>query len=395
MSKLAIIQCADSGPLESLVCMLESVGYECRIPNADLRRELRNAFAGKGLVLSPRDLTRSMGYDPVSVPEVGHEAMATASVYADVKAHQVYDAVVKRWPNLNKRVLWYRINGARPEHVVNARGDHGDEMSPPCPIITPNMWYERDNLYSEADCTRCAGSGAEPNPSPDVDLCMNCDHCWGMSKEPYPWRDYSAENAYAMWPPFCRLHEYDPAKRPHLRPPVGVYDAPICLIHNATGWGYQDLIPNMRELNVHVFGTGSPDGLLKHQVIAGMLAGCLAMVHLKSSDAPGYAIYECLAAGCPLICTRRLIWRCRMQDLLEPGVTCLVFDRETHDGLTEQDVRECTAEVAGHLERLRDPDFNRKIGEAGRDRLRKIMWSAERSEDAASLRAFMTKHFGE
>jgi len=115
------------------------------------------------------------------------------------------------------------------------------------------------------------------------------------------------------------------------------------------------------------------------------------MVHLKSSDAPGYSLYETLAAGCPAVVTRRLIWRNHMQDLFEPGVTCLVFDRETHDGLTEDDVQDCTREVKEHLERLQDPTENQRIGLAGHNRLKEIMW--DKSKDSEHLSNFMEKMY--
>lgn len=342
MSKLAVLQVADAGPLESLVVMLESVGYECCIPNETLRGELKSTFGGKGLVLSPRDLTKSMGYDPVQVPEVGPEAMMRASLYVDVKAHQIAPLVERRWPNLKGKVLWYRINGGKPEHVVNARGDHGNEENPPCPVLTPNQWY---------------------SDRPDI--------------------------AYTCWPPFVRFDEYGLPRRQER------WESAVCLIHGINGWGYGALIDNMRRMGVKCHGAPAPDGLLAHRDIPRTLANALCMVHLKSSDAPGYAIYECLAASCPLICTRRLIWRCRMQDLLIPGETCLVFDRETHDGLTDQDVRECTAEVAGHLQRLRNVEENRRIGENGRKRLQEVTWNAGNAADVAGLKEFMRRHFGE
>jgi hypothetical protein len=156
------------------------------------------------------------------------------------------------------------------------------------------------------------------------------------------------------------------------------YEPPICLIHGAVGWGYGALFSAMRALGVKIYGYGSPDGLIPHGAVAERLATAVAYVHLKSSDAPGYALYEALAAGCPVVCTRRLIWRCRMQDLLVPGETCLVFDRETHEGLTEQDVGVCTAEVRQYLNHLSDPTFNREIGLAGRERLLEVMWRPDR-----------------
>ena len=117
------------------------------------------------------------------------------------------------------------------------------------------------------------------------------------------------------------------------------------------------------------------------------------MVHLKSSDAPGYALYEGLAAKCPLIVSRRLIWRNRMQDLLIPGETCLTFDRETHDPLNEEDIRSCTEEIAQHLKTLSNPTENERIGMAGYERLRQVMWSETNPSDVESLKQFMERHY--
>jgi hypothetical protein len=125
-----------------------------------------------------------------------------------------------------------------------------------------------------------------------------------------------------------------------------------------------------------------------------MLRNALAYVHLKSNDAPGYALYEAAAAACPVVLPRRLVWRCRMSSLWEEGVTCLCFDRETHDPLSPGDVADCTREINCALQMLRDPGYNAEIGEAGRERLRRVMWSADKPEDVESLRAFMRRHFG-
>ncbi len=350
MNKLAILQVADAGPLESLAHMLEVAGYSCAIPDDRLRGKLRQVFGGKGLVLGPKDLTARMGYAPVFVREVGVEAMGRCDLYCDVKAHQVYGAVVNEWPRLAGCVAYYRINGGRPEHVVDARGDHGDEVNPPCPVITPNQWYACD--HEDPDHT---GS------------CIKCQ-ADDMSLPPTP-------NAYACWPPFVRIGAYSPGRRHGL---TG-YSPPVCLIHNAAGWGYAAEIGPMRGLGVKVYGAGSPDGLVPHPLAKGLLTTALAMVHLKSSDAPGYALYEALASGCPVICTERLIWRCKMGDLLVPGETCLTFDRrETHAPLTAAQVQEDQELVQGHLEALKDPAYNRRIGDAGRAKLESVMWDAGR-----------------
>lgn len=358
--KTALVNCADSGPIESLVVMLKAAGYRVTVPDAPTVAELRRLG---GLVLTNEQLVRTMGYEPhLPLPQGTVEG---ADLYVDVKAHQTYHRLVERWPSLQGKVLWYRINGGKPEHVVrrckncsikqqyaqtyNVRcpdcEDCGDEVNPQCPVLTPNQWYSD-----------------------------------GQTKANSSW------SFYACWPPFHRYADYS-------SPRGARYGPPVCLIHNAEGWGYQRLIPEARKLGVRVFGRGSPDGLLDHRAVPELLRTALAYVHLKSSDAPGYALYEALAAGCPVVCTRRLIWRCRMQELLVPGETCLVFDRETHDGLTDEDVTNCTHEVETALTRLAFRDYNETIGLAGRDRLRKVMWSPDRAEDVDSFREFMRRNF--
>lgn len=351
---------ADTGPLESLVMMLRSVGYQCYLPDSRLKDRLRKA--GCDTVLNISDLVKQMGYSrpfPQNpLPEIGEKAFPAADLYVDVKAHRNYPKVVAEWPSLAGKVLWYRINGGKPEHVVRQCPacveqqqkattwrircpecvDCGDEIDPPCPVLTPNLWYR------------------------------------------------GKDNAYAVWPPFYRYREYPE------RIGTSKYEAPVCLIHNLKGWGYGRLIDSMRDLGVRCYGEGSPDGLVQHSRVKTILRHAKAMIHLKSSDAPGYALYEALAAACPVVVTRRLIWRNKMEDLFIPGVTCHVFDRETHDPLSDDDVTACTEEVRLALDAISDPEHNRKIGEAGRRRLKEVMWKEE--SDSDSLAEFMRKYFG-
>lgn len=357
--KTAILQVADCGPLESLVVMLRAAGYRCLLPSEGLRTKLRELG---GLVLSPRDLERGMGYDPPfpedPLPLAGEEDLRRCDLFVDVKAHQTYLRLVAHWPSLRDRVLWYRINGGKPEHVTkrDEQGrvveDHGDEVDPPCPVLTPNQWYGIASSSERSDPNRF----------------------------------------YVCWPPFVRFGDYGFPRGAAQESGRTTYEPPLCLIHNLTGWGYGALVDRFRkELGLRCYGRGSPNGLLSHQEVPRRLAATLATVHLKSSDAPGYALYESLAAACPVVCTRRLIWRCRMEDLLIPGETCLVFDRETHEGLTAADVEACTAEVAEHLSRLAEPGYNRRVGEAGRTRLRELMWREDR--DGPGLREWLGRVF--
>jgi len=427
MARLAILQVADTGPLESLVVMLRAVGYECALPDERLKATLRRV--GCDTVLDVSNLVRGWGYDPpMPLPYAGVADMSrTDAIYVDVKGHRNGPLVERHWPNLRGRVLWYRINGGKPEHVIrrcddckrrNAMRervaekiieptvqqlidtgilpqpmtkpavdwpenslcprceDCGDEVNPPCPVLTPNQWYHQWDLRHW-----------RVYRDPETSL-ASCDVC----KTGEAGLDDEACKSYTCWPPFVRFGDYyDKHQRIGFITPRTTA-SPICLIHNVNGWGYRDLVDPMRGLGVRVYGNGSPDGLINHSTIPQELSSALAMVHLKSSDAPGYAIYECLASACPLICTRRLIWRCRMEGLLVPGETCLVFDRETHEGLTPEDVTSCTAEVAGHLAKLKNQDYNRQIGLAGYNRLREVMWREDR--DADGLRKFMRRNFG-
>jgi hypothetical protein len=404
--KRAILQVADTGPLESLVAMLSAAGYACYLPSRGLKNRLKSI--GCDTVLDIDTLVRQWGYPeptPLSLTSGGHNgvSMDSCDLYVDVKAHRAYDKVIKEWPRLKGKVLWYRINGGKPEHVVryeecddcdgggmdgrplrnagpcagcNGTGkviseDCGDEVNPPCPVLTPNQWYG----VSACPDTYVDREGASLHGA-------ECDHCFRTDK------------TYTCWPPFVRFDHYTPSRLSNepadqVAPPR--YTNPICLLHNAKGWGYGRLFDPFRELGVRIHGVGSPDGLLNHNVVRQRLRECLAFVHLKSSDAPGYAIYEAMASGCPVVCTRRLIWRCRMQDLLIPGETCLVFDRETHDPLTDADVASCVDEVESHLIYLRDPEHNREIGNAGRERLKSVMWDANR--DGAGFKAWMGRVF--
>lgn len=326
-----ILQVADTGPLESLVYMFKAIGWKCYLPTRNLRNRLRALKLST--VLEIDSLVANMGYDRPMDLDVADERMLSepGTVYVDVKAHINYEKVVAAFPNLRNRVFWYRINGGEPENIPGK----GEELTPPCPVITPNQWYKKT--------------------LPD--------------------------NSYTFWPYFYRFDDY-------CTPRSKQYTSPICLIHGINGWGYQNLIPNMQSLGIKFYGVGAPDGLIQHQHIPGMLSHTVAMVHLKSSDAPGYAIYEAMASACPLVCTKRIIWRCDMGDLLTDGVTCLTFDKHSRDPLTDQDIIECTNDVKRSLHRLADPIENRKIGEAGRERLKRIMW---RRSEAGEFLAFLTK----
>lgn len=377
--KKAILQVADTGPLESLVEMLHYAGYESYYCSESLQSTLRGV--GCDTVVSIEGLVKAWGYEnpTITVKQADPKDMGDCDLYVDVKAHRNLPKVIAKWPNLKGKVLWYRINGGQPEHVKRTREgryeDMGNEMEPGCPIVTPNMWYSNRNARV---CSNC--NWVHP---PGLMLFTGaCPGCGCKERKMQPWYG----NAYAMWPPFHGIERYQ-------QPRETTYTSPICLVHNINGWGFGPLVtPTRSQFGLKIHGRGSPDGLLGHGVVPHLLRSSIAMIHLKSSDAPGYALYEALASGCPLIVSRKLIWKNRMQDLLIPDETCLVFDRETHEGLTPQDVESCMTEIGQNLDALKNPIYNRHIGEAGKKRLNDLMWTKEK--DGESFKTFMNHHFG-
>lgn len=336
--KVAVLQVADTGPLESLVVMLESVGYDCYLPDAHVRAAMRGE-AGCDSVLEIKHLVENMGYEnPMTLKKATLQTFVNADLIVDIKAHRNHSKYVKQWPQFEGKVLWYRINGCEPEITKQ-----GDERNLPCPILTPNMRYGDDG----------------------------------------PWK---RTGSYACWPPFRKFHSY-------CQPRVREYEAPISLIHNLQEWGYQEMIAPCNLLGIRLFGARSPHGLVPHQEVPNLLSAALCMIHLKSSDSPGYALYEACAAACPLIVPRRLIWRSKMQDLFEEGVTCLCFDQETHDPLSYDDMVECTREINEGMLQLKDAAENERIGRAAQTRLREIMWSAQNDLDVNSLKEFFHANF--
>lgn len=372
--KTAILQVADTGPLDSLVEMLQSVGYRCYTCGPNLRNVLK--ALGCDTVLANSDLVRNEGYEPPAFDL--HEAtpadMESCDLYVDVKAHRNYERVtgICGYRNLRGKVLWYRINGGRPEHVINERGDMGDEVNPPCPVLTPNQWYTKTELFLSAKQVGSEGSVAIMRPSMPFD------------------------RSYACWPPFVGMEGYD-YPRPHTPGNLRArkkYAQPLCLVHNFEGWGYGRLLEVAKEFGVRIHGLRSPDGLLSHREVRVHLSDALTYVHLKSSDAPGYSLYEALSAACPVVCTRRLIWKNRMEELLVPGETCYVFDRPTHDPICPEEVAEVRKELGDALKALSSPQENRRVGENGREKLKSLMWSKGNPEDVASLASFLSRNFG-
>ena len=155
------------------------------------------------------------------------------------------------------------------------------------------------------------------------------------------------------------------------------------MVHNINGWGYGPWVESVTKLGVEHYGSGAAKGVLNHKLIPARLSTALAMVHLKSCDSPGYAMYEALAAACPLIVSEAMVRRNLMYDLFENGKTCLVYEEPVNAGVPQ---------IADYLKRLGDQFTNEFIGIAGRDRLANLMWREDR--DGNSFRQWFKEMFG-
>ena len=346
--KTAICSCPDTGPLESLVVLLGSAGYECLILSGELAGYLHSL--GCTHVKTAVHVQGKEGTEPhLPLRKARRDDLKTCDLFVDVKAHREAHKVWSVFPRLRERTLWYRINGGKPEHLIRNGVDMGNEVNPPCPVLTPNQWYK--GLFADA-------------------------------------------RAYTCWPPFYRFDDY---YQTHGRE-GSYYNSPICLIHNPVGWGFGNYVEKAKRVGVQTYGIGSDLGIVKHHLVPRMLSAALAMVHLKQNDAPGYALYEALAAACPLVVSERLVEMSRMHDLFEDGVTCLYFEKPGLErifgaGPSPEEVDEAIKGIEKCLQRLSDPAENARIGLAGHNRLKELMWNERKEEDGRGFQEWMGRHF--
>lgn len=339
----AIINCPDTGPLESLVEMLHSVGIVCAIPSGDLLRFLRRI--GCSNIITIDTLVENWGYrrpNLAGIDMLGQSSLDRndgSTVLIDLKAHVNAPRIVDEFPRMKNRIIWYRINGAKPEP--------GIESSPPVPIMTPNQWYRDAEFQS---------STGVPN--------------------------------LVFWPPFVGASRYNPS---NARARI---DPPVCLLHNAAGWGYGKLMERLRnnprhEYRLRVYGRGSPDGLIPNSDVPRFLAGARAMIHLKSSDAPGYALYEAIHAHCPVIIPERLIWRCRMEELFNEYSALIFQDGKSHESLTDAQADSLAAEVGRIVDKTDTlPKTIARIAGNAYNRLNELMWKPDAAGKAAVANFF-------
>jgi len=348
----AILQVADTGPVESLIYMFNAIGIECLIPSENLLSVFRRLDLST--IISRKTLEESWGYSPVNMP---YKSAELANLYdpdtilVDVKGHVNYKTLVRAFPKLTNRILWYRINGGEPERVAV----NGDEINPPCPVITPNQWYT-----------------TLPNQ----------------------------ERTYTFWPKLIPNRHSIPSNAIIKKVESEIsasrykpYLPPMTLVHNLQGWGFAPLVPHLLPLGIKLYGIHNKDGVIANSEATHRLSKSIAMVHLKSSDAPGYALYEAIQNKCPLIVSRRLIWRNKMEELLIPHITCLVFDRETHEALTPNDITSCTEDITHNIQSLTNTLTREEITNEAKNIFDQLQWSAKRESDVSSLRDFIGRNF--
>jgi hypothetical protein len=213
-------------------------------------------------------------------------------------------------------------------------------------------------------------------------------------KKPYCNTKYPSVSANMYTPgfkcfiPFLNWQGLTPRK------PLEEYGLPVDFLHNAYNWGFGDYIDGVREMGVRVHGDkGSPDGLIHQVDLKDCIKSAKALVHMKGSDSPGYALYEAFASGVPVIVPQLFVDRMKYQDMYINGETCLTFGSYAYEIIDDNpdkpienwNLRSTKArvllEIQGHLDRLEDPKENHRIGLAGYNKWRELtMWTEEKAE---------------
>jgi len=196
--------------------------------------------------------------------------------------------------------------------------------------------------------------------------------------------------AYTFWPSYPRHNQYDVIERSNM----AEYGNPYCVCHSVHAWGYnEDIDPLAEDPGVKFYGNNSPHGQIPHTEVAYVTANAQSLVHMKSVDCPGWALYEAMLSGVPVITGRLLNSRMLAYDLLEDGVTCLEFGipASMEYGRGPTNIPRCIGDVREAINMLKDPHLNREIGNAGKKRLNDLMWNGER--DGEEFIEFMDNWF--
>lgn len=322
--KLAILQMAHPSQVESAAYMLRLAGYEARYCGPRLRCQLTTEAECK--TVAALEGACHLGLHRVSddILPAEPEDVDRCDLFCEIKRTNL-PKIVRRWPRLADRICWWPINGGRPE----ANSSEGDLTNCPWPVTGPHLWYGEPEFN---------GRGRN----------------------------------HVYYPPHARADDYLKIDR---KSPTG---APFCLCHGVRGWGYAAIVDDVRARGVRVYGQGAPDGVVQHRSVAELCETASCMVHLKGEDCPGWALYEALLSACPIVLPRWLVRRSHMEALFDE-TTCALFGpypNDDHRG--DPEYPRCVDEIGRYVEALKDPQVNRRVGEAGRRRLLDLMWRPDR-----------------
>ena len=264
-----------------------------------------------------------------------------------VVKHYMINQVLTMFPFLKDKLLWFDINGGVPDQHIKANSYKTYPSLVPAPYASANKRYTDSSEYNV--------SGPR----------------------------------YICYPPLHRSQ-----KQAALRQPRVINGNAICLVHNPYKWGYGWIVDPLRRRGVRFYGSHkAPMGLLPQGDVLRFLSGSLCYVHAKSHDCPGYSLYQSMLVGCPVIVTSEFVKFTRFTDLYVHEETCLIAEDSLDPDLSKRALK-LTRQFVDLIDSLKDPVRNKKLGEAGRDRLLSLMWSPDRKSDVDSFRTFINNNFG-
>lgn len=191
------------------------------------------------------------------------------------------------------------------------------------------------------------------------------------------------QNAYHVYSPM--VGDFKPKEQMGTEPPVD-------LLHNAFNWGFKSYVQEIVDkTGVRVYGSyGSPAGLLNHKDVEKTLINANSFVHIKSSDCPGWALWEAFATATPVVVMGLFIARMKFEDLYIDGETCItwgdcIFEQDKEDPRIIREfmdkMPEAMEELYVKLELLKDPEYNMKIGRQGHELWKKkTEWTEEKKK---------------
>jgi len=171
-------------------------------------------------------------------------------------------------------------------------------------------------------------------------------------------------------------------------------EPPIDLLHNAYNWGFGTYLDDIiAKTGLRVFGSyGSPMGLIHNDDVEEYLHKTIAFVHIKSSDCPGWALWEAFATGTPVVVPSLFIKRMHFEDLYIDGETCVtwgdnLFEDILHEPgifkeFIDREMPKAIEELTQKVEKLKDPEYNTKIGMGGHKKWKELTEWTEAKQQA-------------